>query len=390
MRDFDCGYIKIIIPKEYKSHAMNAILTNHLTYRKTKFLEDNSLELIISVRNKHKFENAFKENSVEATFQKPQGALSRISRYKNRWGVLCGIILLFSSLIISSFFVWRIEVEGNELITDEEVIKILEESGFALGTFIPNIDYDELHNRFLLNSKDVSWISVNITGNVAKVSIRERLKGNENASKNTYTNVISKYDAQIISVQLYKGKKVVSIGDVVRKGELLISGVIDSQSQSVRYLHADGIIKGYVNKQILVKVPFKNTEKHYTGRVYEEKSVEIFSKIINFSIKGRNYSEFCDKIEQSEAIKLFGVNLPLKINKTYYREYDFKDVNYTHSEAVDIAFKELRAKLDSELENSEIISKDVKTYYDDEFFYINCNLYCIEDISELVEFEVKN
>ncbi len=383
------NYLKIKIPKEYRNLAMDTILKNHLSYKKSMILPDLSLEIIISTKNKKIYESIFSKNSIEAEFGESKGFLSVIEKYKNRYGIIFGIFILILSVYASSLFVWRIDVEGNINVSNEEIIETLEKSGFSVGSFVPNVNYDTLHNKFLLLSNDIAWISVNINGNVAKVKVRERLTEKEEL-KTTYTNVVSKYDAQITMIQLYNGKKVVSIGDVVKKGDILVSGVLNSQSQGTRYVHADAKIFAYVNKPIKINIPFKTTEKSYTGEIIKEKKIKIFSKSINFFSKGRNQYEFCDKIETTKTVVLFDkIKLPVEITTAYYRPYVMESKILSHKEAIDIAFLELRKEFDIATKNADIITKTTKTFYDENGFYIDCNLYCIEDIASLIEFEVE-
>lgn len=389
MEKFSVGKLKILISKEHRNLAMNLILVNNLSFEKSRILDNMDLELIIKARNKNDFEEVFSENGINAKFGEPYGAFAYMFRYRHRVGLFLGIFIFVISVYLSSLFVWRIDISGNEFTSDKEIIEILEKSGFSLGSFVPTLDYDTVHNRFLMESENISWISINITGSVANVLVRERMKENL-PSNNTYSNVVAKYDAQIAMIHIYNGKKVVSIGDVVKKGELLITGIIDSQSQGVRYVHASGEIKGYVNKPILVKIPFKSVEKQYTGLEFEEKSLKIFSKIINFSLKYRNYIELCDKIESTKIAYPFSkLKLPIMVTTTKYKEYELKEISYSYDEAVDIAFSRLRGEMDEALKDAELISKSISISNDDEYLYIECNLYCLENVAELVEFEVE-
>ncbi len=382
------SYLKIKISKEQRNLAMDVILKNHLSYKKSEILPDLNLEIIISPSQRKIFEEVFSKNSINAEFGDKKGILSYLAKYKHRYGIILGMLFLILMVNLSSNFIWRIEIEGNDTISKEQILTELEASGCSLGTFIPSIDYDLLHNKFLLNSNDISWISINIKGNVARIVVRERMK-EEYDDKSTYTNVVSKYDAQIASISIHNGKKVVSAGDVVKKGELLISGVINSQSQGTRYVHADGEVMAYVNKPILIKIPFNSTQKVYTGGLYKQKSAKIFSNSINFLLNYRNNDILCDKIEEKNRIELLGKELPIELTTIYYREYELKNVTYTHSQAIDLAFVKLREELDLKTQGAELISKEVKTHFDKEAFYIECNLYCLENIASLVEFEVK-
>lgn len=388
MRKNIFGKTKIRIPKEQKDNAMNVILINSLCYKKAKILDNSSLEITIATSSVGRFLNVFQDNGIHAQIGKSTGIFAVAERYKRRWGLIVGALLLILSLFSSSEFVWRIDIDGNLKVPDEKIIQCLENVGFGIGTFIPFVDYDTLHNEFLLECEDIAWISVNIVGNVANVMVRERIPEAEK-NENTYSNVVAKCDAQIVIVKLYNGEKVVSVGDIVHKGDLLISGVIDSKSQGVRYVHADGIVNAYVNKTIDVKIPFNTTEKVYTGKVYKNRSVKIFSKSLNFFNKYRNYEEFCDTIETKERLRLFGtVILPVEITTEKYYEYEYRDRTYTTEEAVDIAFMQLRSDMDEALKDAELISKSVKTSFDNEYFYIECNLFCLENIATIVEFQV--
>ncbi len=382
--------ISFVVKKNQIARALNVILKNSLTYIKATFLENDDLKITIYSSNYEDYKKVFFENKIDVTFSNERGLMAFFKKNKHRVGLLIGFVMLFAVIMLSSSFVWSINVSGNDKLSDEEVIKQLNEAGFSVGSYVPSIDYKDLHNKVLLNSNDISWISVNITGNVANVLVKERLDEKEKED-NKYTNIVAKYDGQIALVSVIDGKKQISIGDIVRKGDLLISGVLDSQSQGVRYVNAKGSVEAYVNKTINVKIPYESTKKVLTNNVHRQKSYKIFNKNIFFSLKYRNCSDFCDTIEKTEQITLFNkIKLPIYRTTTLYYEYEYQNVTYTKEQAVDLAFKELRSKMDLELKNAELISKNISTTYDENFFYINCELYCLEDIASSVEFYVEN
>ena len=73
MKRIALGYVKIIIPSKHKGIAMNAILINNLRYRRTKLLEDGSLEIIIKASSRDLFQSVFEDNSIESVFSKNLG-----------------------------------------------------------------------------------------------------------------------------------------------------------------------------------------------------------------------------------------------------------------------------------------------------------------------------
>ena len=388
MKKHILSYSEITIPSKQKSRALSLILSSSLTYKRAFSVDTDNFVIEISQRYAERYEKLFRASSIEYRLKKTEGIFSFISCIKGRIGVLFGLLFLFSVLIFSSNIVWKINIHGNSIATREEILNELENAGFSLGTFIPGIDYDGLHNSVLLNSDCLSWITVNVTGNVADVYVREKSKKKDKVTP-AYSNVIAAYDGYIEKIIVENGKKEVSVGQVVKKGDILISGVIDSQSEGVRYEQAKGEVFAYVSKQIKVEIPYISEEKAYTGNKYVYKNYKIYNFPIKFSTKYGNQALFYDKIEQREYASIFGIEgLPFEVITTTLYEYEFKKVELTKEEAVDRAFKDLRWQLDTLLENAELISKTVTTSYDENGFYIECELYCLENIAKIQEFYV--
>lgn len=374
-------HTKILIGKQRSESLLNEFSNSNINYvASTK--SDSVIEIVISSKNAQNASNLLEKYEAEIIYIKEYGLLTKLKKFK-RIGLLLGILLILLSVFLSSRLVWQINIEGNERISDAEVEKILNDSGFSLGAFIPAIDFDKLHNEILINGEDISWVSVNIEGNIANVLVKESKKTQNEAEY--YSNIVAKSDAQIVEIKVKNGEQSVKIGDVVKEGELLISGIIDSQSLGVRYEKASGEVLARTSKKISIAFPYKGEEKIYTGRIFSEHKIKIFSKVINFSLKSNKNIEFCDKIEKNKQIMLFGkFELPIFVQSTRYFEYEITEKEYSKREAVDLAFKELKKKTDSALMDAELVSKSVETSYDENGFYIVCSLECIENIAKEV------
>ncbi len=381
--------VKVTIEKEFRIKALDLILKNNLSYINMNLLDSGNIVIEIYSKRKKDLTALFDDNQIKYVVGKDYGVLSLLESVKHRYGLAIGIAFLILMVYLSSNIVWKINIIGNEKYSDEEIIDILNQSGLSLGSYTSNIDYDRLHNKILMQTDKISWISVNLNGTVANVEIKETMEEEQNSEENTYSNIVASRDGYICSIEVINGEKVVSKGQIVKKGDLLISGVINSQSQGVRYEHANGTVKAYTNKHIEIKIPSVVEEKVYTGRVYEEKKLKLFSKYINFSLKNSKYSDFCDKIEKKKTIKFLGFdNLPIEKEISRFYEYRLETFTRTKQELVDLAFIELKNQMDFSLQNAELVSKTIKTDFDGTYFYVYCDLYCVEDIAQEVQFYV--
>lgn len=339
-------------------------------------------------------ENYFKKRLNESCINFEPVVFSKWIKFSNymqgRIGLIIGAIMLILCVYASSKIVWNINVIGNKTVSDDEILLELKAAGFEEGSLVPNIDFDKLHNKVLKNTKNLSWISINMDGNVANVQVKEK-ENNQAIEEGGYSNIVAKNDGQIVSIIIKNGKKVVGLKEVVKKGQLLISGVLDSQSEGVRYVDSSGIILAEVSKNIDIKIPLKQTVLEKSGHYQEESILKIFNSNIFFLRKCRNlYNEY-DTIKIRNSPICFGIqNLPIEFTTIRYREINEKEVEYTKEEAVELALKQLRYELDSVLKDAEIVSKNIKTTFDGECVFLNCSLICIEDICERVEFIVEN
>ena len=374
----------VFINEKHITFALNLILKNQLSYEKIRKIDKNMFEILVKNKELNKLCDILKNNDID--FKVSQSISKKIFiSMKRRLGVLLGVLLLVSVIYLSSNLVWRIDIEGNTTLSDEYIIDVLEKSNFKIGSFIPSIDYDELQNKILIDCSDISWISLNVKGNVAKIQVKETSKENP-IEKNTYTNIVASDSGQIIEIKVIDGQKIVNKLDVVKKGDLLISGVINSQSLGVKYADASGEVLATVNKVINIEVPYAKMCKKYTGKTYSKYKVKIFSKVINFSLNNNNYDSFCDKIEKEKQFELFNrYKLPFSLFITKYYEYDYEKTVYDLEETVDMGMAQLRQSLDNELKGAELISKSVKTYSNENGIYLYCNIYLTKNIAKEVE-----
>ena len=133
------GYLKITVAKEFKNLAMNSILVNQLSYKKIEFTADGSIQLTVKASMEKDFKLAFESEEILASFGKIEGIGAYLLNYKCRVGMMIGILMVVFSVYFSSLFVWRIEIQGNETISKEEILDTLEKSDFFIGAFIPKI-----------------------------------------------------------------------------------------------------------------------------------------------------------------------------------------------------------------------------------------------------------
>lgn len=82
----------------------------------------------------------------------------------------------------------------------------------------------------LLEIPELLWITVNVSGCRAYVEVRERVEAPEPVDEREPTNVVARRDGLILDIQAMDGVRCVLPGTSVEAGELLISGVEDTET----------------------------------------------------------------------------------------------------------------------------------------------------------------
>ena len=309
----------------------------------------------------------------------------------HRPGIILGAVLFFAINMFSSHVVWNITVSGNETMTENSVIGILEECGFTYGTFISSVDFDALHSRIMAEYPDVAWISVNVSGTIAEVQLREtKYDEREKPGIGVYSNVTASEDGRIVEYRTKGGYPVKAPGDVVKKGQLLVSGVVPLRDGGTRFSYASGEVLAEVERSVTVRAELLSEQKTYTGRIIEDYSAKFFKKKVNlFSNGGNEYGSY-DKIESEHRVYLFGsIPLPVWIEKTERAEYARILTERTPQEALDEALSELRYETELLIGDGELLRKKTEVSADETGVSLTCRVLVLADIAEKREFRVE-
>ena len=346
----------------------------------------------VSFRMSREDSKAFETLCVSADIKTEAGTLHGLpalaARYKDRWGILIGLLIAAVLIWQSTTVVWSVEIIGNKSVPEETIRGILRDCGFAEGSRFSEIDFDLFQNQVLMHTEDISWIAVNMYGTTACVEVRERVPGKTSRTQGI-ANIIAAEDGQVAEVRLKSGKAAAAIHDVVRKGDLLISGIMTVREGKLRYEYAEGEVIAQVYRRIVTEVPLKQDIKVYTGQEYVKKTVIFFGKHLKFFQKGGIDTTTYDTIIESVRLCLpGGIKLPVWISTEKQCAYRMEREQFTDAQAYDIAQERFRASVGELLAEAEILSLESTAVLEDGVCRIVGDAVCLKDIAETVEIPI--
>lgn len=340
----------------------------------------------VLARDYRKLRQPAKKNGIRVFILQKRGVPFFIDRYHRRIGIILGCAIFILTLTILSNFVWSFEVVGNNNVSEEEILSSLEEFGLKVGVFIPSVDVRKLQQQMLLKFDDLAWIGININSSVAEIRVHERIFPPEEVRNDDgLFNVVASEGGQIKRLEIYSGQPVVNVGEAVKAGDLIVSGIVEDPKGHSTLRHARAKVMALVPFKEDFSVKLKEEFTVDTGRVKKLHTLSVFGMKIPLYFSDKvNFENFY--VEESIIYPSFlGFNLPMKVEKKVFVECEKSVREISAEEAKKMAFEKYSLfKGESEV-NSEVITEEI---FESEYI-LRCEGTILKDIAKEVKVETE-
>jgi len=232
---------------------------------------------------------------------------------------LAVILLLVSWLPTRVFF---ITVEGNDTIPVRHIIEQANLCGISFGASRREVRSEKMKNSLLAAIPSLQWAGINTSGCTATISVKERTQSEPEKQITGVSSIVASCDGVIESCTSEKGNLLCRTGQVVRQGDVLISGYTDC-GITITATRARGEIFAQTRHELAVFSPTDYAKKGELVTVKKKYGLLIGKKRINF-YKGSGIPDAgCDKICSEYYLTLpGGFQLPIALFVTITNEYD--------------------------------------------------------------------
>ncbi|MBR5515823.1 MAG: sporulation protein YqfD [Clostridia bacterium] len=374
------GYRKLKCDKGFGIRMLNLMMRYNFEYWGLKRGEKGEYEFFLLEKDYKNLLSLLDKYDLKVYSVKGRGLPFICKAHKNRWGLLVGSGIFVVILLLSSLFVWDIRVVSETDIPHNEILANLKALGCYEGSFVPAIDFEDLCIDYVNNYKDCSWISVNLRGTVAYVEIQDkRIFDEENQ---TPRNLVASHSGIVEKVSVYSGKSHVEDGSVVKKGDLLVSGIVDSKLERTRLCRADAEVCAVVTQSFSEEVEYAAKKQVYTGNICEKSSLRFFNFKIPLNTDQRDSARQYTSLTENNGVLLFDcIELPLSVEKEVFYEYTVEDFTYTQKEAQALAQRRIRKRFEKEFPDAELISVYAQDAFYNNKYVLTYNVKCRLDIT---------
>lgn len=361
---------------------LNKLCDKNIEFWDTQAEDGFSLLLTVHAADLTEIRSCARKNSCDIKILGTRGGKAITRSAKRRYALLAGLAVCIVITAVSSLFVWNISVSGNKNMSYGEVVRALKECGVEYGTFWPAISAEDVKNEILLEYPEVSWISLNMSNSRLEVIIHERTEKPDIINEAEPRSIYAKKSGIITNVSVLQGRSAVNIGDTVCEGDILVSGLMESETGDDRQVHAIADVTARTWYEISAVSPL--TENKKTEKDGGNLKLGLLSgkNRINFYSDSRNEEPSCDKINKLRYIS-FGKSFVIPIGMVIQsaKNYEIRECDVNREDTTLRMQDDLMAELRYRIGDGEIVSSSFTVTECDGLLVVTLRAECIENIA---------
>ena len=357
---------------------------NQINLYKIEMIHDSKMIILVDNKDLTKIDEI--KTIYQVSYKTSVGLKKYISILKKNLLLIVLIILNFIFINIISNYIFEIEVIDNDTRIKQFILKELNENGIAKLSLKKN--YAEIENikkQILNENKDsLEWLEIVPSGVKYIVKIEERIKNPEKEAGSP-SNIVAKKDGVVKKIIASNGQVVVTNNTYVKKGDILISGLIKLNEVEKNKVQAKGDVYAETWYKVTSEQSFHEQVDELTGNSKKGFRIQVFNN--NYKL----YKDYSSSLIK-EKVLLKNNILPIYLYYDIIEERNYKDLILSYEETIAKAFEKARNKINKNLTGEEkiISEKQLKVILKDSKIIVDILFTVYEKISIEERIEVEN
>ena len=342
-------------------HQTQLLLSGHINlcaqrgvvFWAVEWLGEQELRLKVVRRHLSRLQELAPRAGCETRVERWVGIPDFLSRFRRRYAFLLGLGMAVLWVSVVSSFVLNVDIQGNQNVPDAVILAQLRRQGLRPGVFGPALDSRAIARETLWALDELEWVTINIYGTRAQVQVAEKVPTPQRLEQEGVSDICAAADGLILSIDTVAGQGKVVPGDMVTRGQVLISGTVTMEGPEYSglpphylYVRADGQVWARTWRTLSATIPLQATGKAYTGRENSRWSLTVFERRINFYGKGSISWDSYDKIKETYPLTLpSGQILPIRLEREHLFQWEPETVTVDATAAQQLLEQQLYQRL---------------------------------------------
>jgi len=246
------GYLSLMVRGPHPERFINLAFTRGVYLWDLNWTSPDTLIVKVYAHSFRALRHIARQSGCRVRIRKKRGLPFLINRFRHRRMLLIGGFVFVLLLYLLSSFIWTLEIEGAKRVSQDKVRRLAAEQGLKPGNFRYQVDREQVIIHLLRELPEISYAEVEV-GPRSRIRITEKVRAPKGQGN---CHIVAKKDGVIDTVLALTGQPMVKEGDLVKKGQILISGAIyppepepDPNNQEppapqgpVKYVQAQGVV----------------------------------------------------------------------------------------------------------------------------------------------------
>lgn len=323
------GQVRVRVTGASLPRFLNVCALNNLILRRMKRTDWNEMYCVLSVEDFKKLRRYMGRTGCRVHIVDRRGAPFQVERFRPRYALWGGVLLLCALCWLMTSRVWSIETRLSPTLPRAEILSQLQSLGVQIGVPRRSINAKQVRWRMLQLQPDITFFALNVQGNRLVVEARSVVDRPEMLDEDAAVKVVAARDGVIENMNVQEGAPLVAVGDAVQAGDTLVSGLVPPTNETGRYhlSHARAEVQAYTSYHTTAKRALAVEQKAYTGKVKKQYALVFGKRRLNLYFGSGISGGTCDKIVETKTAWLSdSVVFPVSLVVQTYTYYERKPV----------------------------------------------------------------
>lgn len=331
------GYLKICVTGYSPERFLNLCKNKKIAVWGLESAH-NSYVMYIKISGFRKLKPILKKTRTKVNILERLGLPFFFHKYRKRKLFFISILFCFILVYSMTFFVWDIDLQGNQTITDDVLLKYLKTQHIEHGMAKHRVDCEQVARNIRKQFDDIVWVSVSMEGTRLFVHVKENTDTFDiTKEEEAPCDIVAEKAGIVRSIITRSGVPMVTVGDEVEAGAVLVSGTVEVMNDAgeVTTTHsvnsdADIVLETIYQYENILPKRYQN--KIYTGKKRHMWIFQIGNYLCRLGIQ-KNAFEYREQHTHKVQMRLEDhFYLPIHVGKKEILEYEFETLEYTEEE----------------------------------------------------------
>ncbi len=328
----------------------------------------------------HRLRPLARRSHTRVRLAKKQGLCFVLLRWRGRWGLVLGPLVLAAVLAFSGNVVWAIRFDGLPAAQQIQLRSQLLQAGIWEGAWLRPDSLDAARQELLAQNEEYSWLTLNFYRGRLVVEASQ-LRPAPELPQGRSCDLVSVADGVVLEVNIRSGQPLCSPGQTVAKGQQLAAGRYQDRDGRLFEVQSAGEVMAQVTFRCQAQQPMETTVALPQSGGRRGRRLLVLGQTIPLGPQPQAGPEEQASVT-SRPLTILGFALPATLEETWVTGSVQQTVTFTEEQALELAKLACREQLLQQLPGAEIQSERVYSRLEQGKLQVEMELVAVAQIAQ--------